>query len=210
MKKNVKILVAAAVVVLAITVIGTGIVAAQSPAVRSRFFPSSRMGQTGSYGGMMSGATHSEMMNGKTHDQMMGGTGTDGEDYSWMDQMHAWMSASGGMHAIVWNGLAGALGLTPDELNAELSSGKTITQIAGDKGIQKEQLAKKLESLVKAGLDKAVADQKITQEQADQMLQHMGGNYLWMLDHMSSGDPASSRNAIWKSSLYRDRLHILR
>lgn len=171
--KPIRIVVAAIIFVFTIAAIGAGIVVAKSPAVWDRFIPSMVMGQAGSYG-------------------MMGGTGTDGEDYTWMIQIHAWMSESGGMHEIVWKGLADALGLTTSELNAELSNGKTITQIADSKGIQKEQLAAALESSVKAGLDQAVADQVITQEQADQMLKHMGGNYLWMLDHMSSGDSAGA------------------
>ncbi len=192
MNRKIRIIVAASIVVLTVAAIGTGIVVAKSPAVWDRLLPFRMMGQTGNGWGMMGSVSHAEMMNGTTHAQMMGGTGPGGEYDSWMDQMHAWMSESGGMHDTVWKGLADTLGLTPDELNAQLASGKTIIQIAEAKGIPEEQLAQKLESLVRAGLDQAVAAKKITQEQADQMLKHMGSNYLWMLDHMSSGDQAGA------------------
>jgi len=76
--------------------------------------------------------------------------------------------------------------MTPDELNAELTSGKTLTEIAEAQGLTREQLAAALETSVKAGLDKAVADGTLTQAQADQMLSHMGGNFEWMIDHMGA------------------------
>jgi len=111
---------------------------------------------------------------------MMGGNGS-------MAAMHQWMLSTGGMHTIVWNGLASALRLTPEELNAQLASGKTLAQIAEAQGVSQEQLAQALESAVKAGLDKAVADKVLTQEQADWMLSHMSGNWDWMISHMGTG-----------------------
>jgi len=98
---------------------------------------------------------------------MMGGNGP-------VTGMRQWMLSMGGMHTIVWNGLYSALKLTPEELNAQLASGKTLAQIAEAQGVSQEQLAQALESAVKAGLDKAVADKVLTQEQADWMISHMG------------------------------------
>lgn len=192
--KPIKILIASIVVVLAIATIGASIVVAQTPVTFRRFFPDRLIGQnknTGMMGGtthsdMMNGQNHSDMMNGQSHSQMMGGTGSSSEDYPDMDQMHSWMMGSGGMHEIVWKAVAETLGLTPDELTQEISDGKSITQLAEEKGISKDQLAAALESTMKAGLAKAVEDKVITQEQADQMLEHMDGNYIDMLDHMSS------------------------
>ncbi|MBM2850617.1 MAG: uncharacterized protein HW418_3559, partial [Anaerolineales bacterium] len=99
------------------------------------------------------------------------------------------MSTSGArsVHTLVWNGLADALKLTPDELNEQLASGKTLIQIAEAQGVSQDQLAAALETSVKAGLDKAVADGVLTQAQADQMLSYMSGNYAWMLSHMGAG-----------------------
>ncbi len=53
--------------------------------------------------------------------------------------------------------------------------------------MSQEQLAQALESAVKAGLDKSVADKVVTQEQADWMLSHMSRNWNWMISHMGAG-----------------------
>jgi hypothetical protein len=77
--------------------------------------------------------------------------------------------------------------LTPEELNAQLASGKTLAQVAEAQGVSQEQLSKSLEASAKAGLDKAVTDRLLTQEQADWMFSQMGGNWDWMLSHMGTG-----------------------
>ena len=127
------------------------------------------------------------MMGGGYGAGMMGGFAQNG-DYAGMNTMHSWMYTSGArsVHNIVWGGLAETLGLTQDELNAELASGKTLAQIAEAKGVSQDELAAALETSAKAGLDKAVADGVLTQEQADQMLSHMAGNFEWMISHMGS------------------------
>ncbi len=143
-------------------------------------------GQTGTYGpGMMGGyaPNATRPFTGTYGYGMMGPGGMMGNGA--MAGMHQWMLSTGGMHTIVWNGLASALKLTPEELNAQLASGKTLAQIAEAQGVNQEQLAQALESAVKAGLDKAVADKVLTQEQADWMLSHMNGN--WMISHMGAG-----------------------
>jgi len=121
------------------------------------------------------------MMNGQG---MMGGmatthaparrAGVSGVD---MTAMHAWMSTSGGMHDLVWGGLADALGLTQDELSAQIAGGQTPAQIAETHGLTQAHLAAVLETSVKAVLDQAVADGALTQAQADQMVSRMAGNY---------------------------------
>ncbi|MEK6573208.1 MAG: hypothetical protein AABZ58_02670, partial [Chloroflexota bacterium] len=163
-----KIAVIATVVVLAIAALGAGFVFAQTPT------PPAPWGN--GYG----------MMGGNGGYGMMGNFAQNGDGYAWMNNMHQWMTANGAMHTIVWNGLAEALGLTPDQLSAELASGKTLTQIAEAQGVSQEQLAAVLETSVKAGLDKAVVDGVLTRDQADQMLNYMGGNYGWMISHMGN------------------------
>ncbi len=163
-----KIAVIATVVVLAIAALGAGFVFAQTPTPPAPWGNGyGMMGSNGGYG-------------------MMGQFGQNGDDYAWMNNMHEWMTTTGGMHTIVWNGLAEALDLSPDELNAELTSGKTLTQIAEARDVSQEQLAAVLETSVKAGLDKAVVDGVLTRDQADQMLNYMGGNYGWMISHMGN------------------------
>ena len=113
---------------------------------------------------------------------MMGGNGP-------VTGMHQWMPSTGArsVHTIVWNELSSALKLTPEELNAQLASGKTLAQIAEAQGVSQEQLSKSLEASVKAGLNKAVTDKLLTQEQADWMFSQMSGNWDWMLSHMGTG-----------------------
>ncbi len=170
MKTTVKIAVISGVVVLALAAIGAGFIFAQTST------PTAPWGGDYGPGGMMGGGYG-----------MMGGYAQNGDGYGWMQNMHRWMATSGGMHTIVWNGLADALKLTPDELQKQLASGKTLAQIAEAQGVSQEQLAAKLETSIKAGLDKAVADGVLTQAQADQMLSHMSGTYAWMLSHMGTG-----------------------
>lgn len=114
---------------------------------------------------------------------MMGTGMANGVD---MNVMHQWMSTTSGMHTTVWNGLAEALGLTPEELNAQLASGQTLAQIAEAQGVSQEELAAALEASVKAGLEQAVADGVLTQAQADQMLSQMTGNFGGMIAQMGA------------------------
>ncbi len=118
---------------------------------------------------------------------MMGGYAQNGNGWEWMDAMHDWMIASGGMHTFVWNALAGKLGMTVDQLYAEVNSGKTVTQIAKEKGISRSDLITALETAHKNSLAQAVKDGIITQGQADNILSLMSGRYGWMLDNMTVG-----------------------
>ena len=171
------------VVVLALAVLGAGFAFAQAstPTPGGGYGGYPAGGMMGGYGGGMLGGY------GSYPGGMMGAFGQDGDGYQWMDDMHQWMQVSGGMHTLVWDGLAEALGLTPDQLSTELASGKTLAQIAETQGVSQEQMADTLEASVRAGLDQAVADGTLTQEQADWMLNHMEGNFGWMVTHMGSG-----------------------
>lgn len=180
--KSLKLAGIAVIVVLALALIGVGFVFAQQPT------------QTpwGSYGpgGMMGNGSNGYGMMGGTG--MMGGYSQDGDDADWMNDMHQWMNATGGMHTLVWNSLAEGLDLTSDELNTELSGGKTLAQVADERGISQDELSAILETAVQAELEKAVAEGTLTQEQADAMRSHMSGNYAWMLTHMGSNMGAGS------------------
>lgn len=69
--------------------------------------------------------------------------------------------------------VAKALGMTLDELNAQLRAGKTIAQIAQDKKIDLTKLHDDVQAAHKALIQQAVKDGKLTQAQADAMLQRM-------------------------------------
>ena len=182
--KTLKITGIVLVVVLALAVLGVGFAFAQSA---TRMFwggygPGGMRGSSGQNGSDMMGSGYG----------MMGGYGQNGEDGGWMQGMnfmpgmHEGMTTDGGMHTLVWNSLAEALNLTPEELNAQLESGQTLVQIAEAQGVSQEQLTDTLEKSVKAGLEQAVADGVLTQSQAEAMLEHMDGNYAWMLAQMGT------------------------
>jgi len=154
-----KFLVVALVSLLALGALGLGVAFAQTPTPNNPFTP----------GGMMGG--------------VFGQQGSAG----WMSSMHNWITTTGGMHTLVWDSLAETLGLTTDELNAELNGGKTLAALAEEKGLDRAALVAELESAHQAGLAQAVADGALTQEQADAMLSQMAGRYEWMLDNMGAG-----------------------
>ena len=155
----VKILVVAVVAVLALGALGLGVAFAQNPTPLSPF----------TSGGMMGGAWNQQ---GGSFD---------------MSAMHNWMTSTGGMHTLVWDALSNTLGLTTDELNAELNSGKTLASLAEEKGLDRATLVAELESAHQIGLAQAVTDGVLTQEQADAMFSQMAGRYEWMLDNMGAG-----------------------
>ena len=101
--------------------------------------------------------------------------------------MHEWMHQDGGVHDTVRKALAEKLGLTPEELTAQVNNGKTLAQIAQEKGVSNKDLAVVMETTMKTGLAQAVKDGKLTQAQADLMLQHMDGQYEWMITNMGAG-----------------------
>ena len=68
---------------------------------------------------------------------------------------------------------ADALDMTADELSAELKDGKSIADVANERGVDPQTIADSILAGLKDRLAQAVADGKITQEQADQMLSRM-------------------------------------
>ncbi len=66
--------------------------------------------------------------------------------------------------------IAGALGITTDELSSQLKSGKSLADLAAGK----EQAVKDaIVGAVKSQMDQAVKDGKMTQEQADKVLERV-------------------------------------
>ncbi|MGB9867582.1 MAG: hypothetical protein ACPLPR_06735 [Bacillota bacterium] len=68
------------------------------------------------------------------------------------------------------NELAGALGMTWQELMNELKAGKTLEEIAKAKGLTLDQLKDKWLASVQAALDQKVQEGKLTSDQAEQVL----------------------------------------
>lgn len=71
------------------------------------------------------------------------------------------------------NDLADFLGISREELTGSLQSGKTIAQIAAEKGFSEQQLAEFMAEKYSERIDQKVADGKITAEQADKLKQSM-------------------------------------
>ncbi|OLN33609.1 hypothetical protein [Desulfosporosinus metallidurans] len=61
------------------------------------------------------------------------------------------------------------LGMDAIQLKEQLKSGKTLAQIAQDKGIAKDNLVSDVQSIMKANLDQAVKDKKVTADKATQI-----------------------------------------
>ena len=68
------------------------------------------------------------------------------------------------------NDIATLLGMTPDQIWAERVQGKTLADIAKDKGVDTQELVDALVASQKTMLDQAVTDNRLTQAQADKWL----------------------------------------
>jgi hypothetical protein len=73
----------------------------------------------------------------------------------------------------VMDAAAGALGISEARLFRQLRSGRTLQQIAKAQGKDYADVKAAIRSAVKRDLDGAVKDGKLTQQQADDMLDHL-------------------------------------
>ncbi|MGB9846961.1 MAG: hypothetical protein ACPLRH_05585, partial [Desulfotomaculales bacterium] len=69
--------------------------------------------------------------------------------------------------------MAQILGMSADELKAELQQGKKIEDLAQEKGLTLEQLHQKMVELKIQEIQQAVKDGKISQDKADKMIQRL-------------------------------------
>jgi hypothetical protein len=79
----------------------------------------------------------------------------------------------GPMHDYMVSGLAEALDMTPEALEAELDAGKTAWQVAQEKGISLEDFRTLMDEAHDKALEQAVSAGAISQEQADWMQSRM-------------------------------------
>jgi len=61
------------------------------------------------------------------------------------------------------------LGMDATQLKEQIKNGKTLAQIAQDKGIAKDKLVSDVKSIMKGNLDQAVKDKKVTADKATQI-----------------------------------------
>ena len=79
----------------------------------------------------------------------------------------------GGKGFAMMESAADLLGLEPRELKEELQSGKSLTEIAQEKGFTQDTLIEKIQAALTAKLDQAVADEKITAETAAKIKENL-------------------------------------
>jgi hypothetical protein len=81
-------------------------------------------------------------------------------------------------HAEVSEALAEALGLSVEELEAEMALGKPLWQIAEEQGVDAEAVQQAMEDARAAAIAQAVEDGELTQEQADALLENSGPGFV--------------------------------
>jgi len=79
----------------------------------------------------------------------------------------------GGDRWMMFDTTAEVLGLTPEELFAELHAGKTLAEVAEAQGVELEAVQDALQAARVEAIEKAVEDGTLTQEQADRMLNRL-------------------------------------
>ena len=77
----------------------------------------------------------------------------------------------GGDRWTMFDAAAEALGLTPEELFAELHSGKSLAEVAEAQGVDTETLQDAMQAARVEAIQQAVEDGTLTQEQADRILE---------------------------------------
>lgn len=79
------------------------------------------------------------------------------------------------------------LGMTPQDLDNHLAAGKSMVQLAAEKGVTEQQLMDAIMTSRRTAYDQAVKAGSMTQEQADAMLQDLNSNLRTMLNHPGYG-----------------------
>lgn len=120
------------------------------------------------YGGMMGGGYQGGMW-GAENLGRRGGPGMMGA--------YAESGEYGPMHDYMEEAWAKALNLTEEELEKRLSDGETMLQIARSQGFSEEQLTELFNQAHSEAMQKAVEAGVLSQEQADWMLNRMGGKF---------------------------------
>ena len=92
------------------------------------------------------------------------------------------MMGGGGGDWTVFDAAAKALGLTPEELFSELHSGKTLSDVAKDKGVDiktvTQAIADARQAAMKKAVEQAVTDGRMTRDQADWTLKGIENGWM--------------------------------
>lgn len=107
---------------------------------------------------------------------------------------HPFRAAAGARkaaHAFAVNVMEAAaktLNMTTDELRTALKGGKSLSTIAAERGVDKSNLKAGITNEVNKQLDQAVADGKLTREQANTIATNFQNKLDQMLDRTGPGD----------------------
>jgi hypothetical protein len=101
------------------------------------------------------------------------------------------MGGAGMMGRPAWAGqpdeVAALLGMTAEQIQAERQAGKSLAQIAQSKNVPTEKLVETMLSAKKTALQQAVTDGKLTQAQADLMVERMTAMAKVMVERTTTG-----------------------
>jgi hypothetical protein len=99
---------------------------------------------------------------------------------------------------MMWGGdaVAQALGMTAEEIAAEMRAGKSLADVAAAKGVSLETLRGAMLAEHKANLDQAVADGRLTAEQAQAMQTQMESRIQAMLEGNGAGPMGFGRGGM--------------
>jgi hypothetical protein len=86
---------------------------------------------------------------------------------------HGRMGRGWGGHGAALDTAAEVLGMTPEELRAELQAGKSLAEVAEEQGVDPQAICDAAHAQREETLQQAVADGRLTQEQADSILERM-------------------------------------
>jgi hypothetical protein len=89
------------------------------------------------------------------------------------------------MHAVrnVFGAAAEVIGISPEDLKAELKADKTLTQIAQDRGVSRDALESGITQEIEERIQQALSEEKITSEQAGRLREGLAENLDKILDH---------------------------
>ncbi len=116
---------------------------------------------------------------------MMGGPGRRGGMMGGMRGGSSQTGVFGPYHEYMMAAIADVFEISIEEIQAAFDAGKTIWDLAQEKGLTQEQFIEKMQQARALALEKAVADGVITQPQADWKLNRMGQ----MLQNGAGGGP---------------------
>lgn len=98
-------------------------------------------------------------------------------------------------YGVVCDALAQLFGLTTEQLQAERQSGKSLSDIGAEKGVDEQAIIDTLLAAIKESLAQAVKDGRFTQEQADAVLERWEANVQSMIDNPSACAPGAGLGA---------------